>query len=210
MNTQDRVQEAVNAMEEGQVKLLTVRSVSGDKVQLEFAEIIRTPASGNSALGMFNESDERFTGRSARRAWLSAEPKDAKKYLPEIADHVDKAIDSGEKVFVGLDNPKTSNDKQLMLQVTEDHTPASDWEEENLDNSAKQDGNGNYLLKGGKLIFSHVDVVVDQANHTFIQHDSTTTDPYGAEYVIDEDASQSPIAEEETETEEQEAPAVEA
>lgn len=194
-----QVDEMVNSHDEGQTALLTIRPVKGEKIQLEFAQVIPTPASGNTVLGMFNESDDRFTGRSARRAWLSAQPEDAKKYLPEISDEVDKAIDEDRKVFVGNINPETSNGKQLLLQVTEDHSPSSDWEVENLKQSAKQDGNENYLLKGGKLIFSHVDVVADEANHTFIQHDSTTTDPYGADMDIDEDADQSPIAEEEQE-----------
>lgn len=196
----NKVDEAINSLDEQEPMLLTVRPVSGDKVQLEFAEIIQTPASNNSALGMFNESDERFTRKSARRAWMSAEPKDAKRLLPEIADQVDQAIEEERKVFIGLKDPVTSTNKELMLQVNEEHSPESDWEVENLKQSAKQDGNGNYLLKGNKLIFSHVRVVHTEQNHVFIQHDSTTTDPYGADMDIEEDADQSPIAEEQQET----------
>ena len=119
-----QTQETLNSMDQGDVVLLTTRPVGGDKIQLEFAEIIQTPASGNSVLGMFNKSDERFTGRSARRSWLSAEPEDAKRLIPEIADYIDTAMKEDRKVFVGLSDPQV-NGKSLKIQITEDNTAGS-------------------------------------------------------------------------------------
>lgn len=202
------VQQAINNLNREECIILSARPVSGGKVQLEFAEIIPSLTSNSSSpiLGELNKSDERFTGRSARRAWISVEPEDTKKEFPAIADKIDQAIENNEKVFVGYKNPQMFG-MPLHIQINEDHTPANEWEEDNLERSAKQDGNENYLLKQGKLIFSHTDVVAGEVDHQAVQHDSTTTDPWSADYDSPqqsevEDSTQTEIVEDHQEEEE--------
>lgn len=207
---EQQVQQHASTLEEGVTSLMSVRPVSGGKIQLEFGEIIPTPES-NSVVGDFNQSDERFTPRNARRAWLSAEPADAKRLLPEkVHSQLDACISEGEKQFIGQKGIKLKNGDNLRIQVNETHTPQNDWQEENLDRAAKQDGQGNYMLASGMLIFSNTEVVKGEASHTFIEHEETTTDPWSASYDVPQRAEQSSIAEEEVEEEVGETQQVEA
>lgn len=196
---QQQIDSTINDMNEDEVFILTTRPVGGGKVQLEFAEIIPTPASEGNVLGEFNKSDERFSGRAARRAWLSAEPEDVQRILPEIMSEVRECLDSGEKVFVGYKNPQMPNGDSLKIQVEESHTPENEWEMNNLDRSAKQNGEGEHLLKDGKLIFSHTSVVRRKANHVFIEHEETTTTPFHEDYDMRESVGSSIAQEEEEE-----------
>ncbi len=64
---------SLDMIQENQTILLSARKVNGGKIQLEFAELIKTTATSVNPLSLFNKSDERFsTGNKARRGWLSS------------------------------------------------------------------------------------------------------------------------------------------
>ena len=72
---------SLQGLQAGQCLMIQARKVKGGKIQIEFGEIIDSGRTINP-LGMFNKSDDRFNvGNKARRAWLTAEPKDASNLL---------------------------------------------------------------------------------------------------------------------------------
>ena len=73
---------SLQGLQVGQTLLVSARKVAGNKLQLEFAEIVKTQSTAANPLAIFNKSDDRFSqGNGARRAWLTAEAKDASVYL---------------------------------------------------------------------------------------------------------------------------------
>jgi hypothetical protein len=72
---------SLQGLQVGQTLLLQARKVSGGKIQLEFAEIVQSRSNTVNPLALFNKSDDRFSQAGARRAWLTAEQKDASAYL---------------------------------------------------------------------------------------------------------------------------------
>ena len=161
----------------GDVLLVKARNVSGDKIQLEFAEVLENSTRTKSALGMFNKSDDRFTS-GARRAWLTSEPQDAVDLLGIDIDFTEEGKweeeeSTGYEIMpLHILNP-TVEGVPLKVQVTETTTP-TEWQEENVERAAKKAGrDGDHITHEGNYIFSNTDVVLDEANHTFLQPDST-------------------------------------
>tara|TARA_R110002167_G_scaffold43343_2_gene131024 strand:+ start:54 stop:677 length:624 start_codon:yes stop_codon:yes gene_type:complete len=161
----------------GDVLLVKARNVSGDKIQLEFAEVLENSTRSKSALGMFNKSDDRFTS-GARRAWLTSEAEDASELLGIDVDFTEEG-NWEEEESTGYEimplyilNP-TVEGVSLKVQVTETTTP-TEWQEENVKRAAKKAGrDGDYITHEGNYIFSNTEVVIDEAIHTFLQPDST-------------------------------------
>ena len=72
---------SLQGLQVGQTLLVSARKVAGNKIQLEFAEIVKQQSTAVNALAVFNKSDDRFSQGKPRRAWMTAEPADASNIL---------------------------------------------------------------------------------------------------------------------------------
>lgn len=160
---------SLNTLKFGQTLLVNARKVANGKIQLEFAEVMQQ-ADGVNVLQAFNASDSRFQTK-ARRAWQTAEPKDAVAILgiDAIGDMSKYSADG--KLELNVLNP-TMNGQRLRVQITETTEPRNQWEAENIDRAAKRRGaEGDFILHQGKHIFTRMSIVLNEANHTFLQPD---------------------------------------
>ena len=170
--------ESLNA---GQTLLISARKVSGNKVQLEFGEIIN---SGNTAnpLAMFNKSDDRFSSGKARRAWLTAEPKDAAVLLGlDLSDsNPEWTVDQSGREILPLNilNPMAIvGDERIPLKVEIAETvEPTDWQAQNLDTAAKRRGaDGAFITHKGMYIFANTRIAFHKANHVMLEADAPST-----------------------------------
>jgi hypothetical protein len=169
----------------GQVLLASARRVAGDKVQLEFAEIIVNPKSSTNVLAELNADDDRFAAgkKGARRAYLTASPSLAEAHFGiKLAD----LNADGSKTEYNILNPELKGMK-LRMQISEKFE-GSAYEMENSQKTAKQykDNKGvvKYFVKDGKLIFSEATMVTNEPKHKIIESDSQLTwDEYVASKV---------------------------
>lgn len=169
---------SLEGLKPGQTLLLHARKVNGGKIQLEFAEIINN---GNAAnpLAMFNKSDDRFSSGKARRAWLTAEPKDASANLGiDISDtNPDWTVDQMGREILPLNvlNPVAIvGDEQIPLKVEIVETvEPTEWQAQNLDTAAKRRGaDGSYITHKGMYIFANTRIAFNKANHVFLEADA--------------------------------------
>ncbi len=171
---------SLQGLQVGQTLLLQARKVSGGKIQLEFAEIVQSRSNTVNPLALFNKSDDRFSQAGARRAWLTAEQKDASAYLGvDLSDNNgDWTVDNSGREILELNilNPtiEINGEKHsLKVQVTETVTP-TDWQAQNIDTAAKRRGkDGAFITHKGMYIFANTSVVFDKANHVFLEADNT-------------------------------------
>jgi hypothetical protein len=165
----------VDKLLKGETLIIDVKKVAGGKIQIQFGEIVRDPNRPIDAVGIFNASDERFTGPKARRAWMSAEPKEAKALIPQISDKIDACLaeEDGEAIECNYLNP-TVGGERLRLQVRET-TVGTDWQMKNLERAAKYSpSNQRYLFHNKKSIFSRAVVVIGEPRHTFLETTETS------------------------------------
>jgi hypothetical protein len=172
---------SLQGLQMGQTLLLQARKVNGGKIQLEFAEIVQSRSNTVNPLALFNKSDDRFSQAGARRAWLTAEQKDASAYLGvDVSDNAPWTVDAmGREVLIlNIINPTiTINGEQrsLKVQVTETVTP-TDWQAQNIDTSAKRRGkDGAFITHKGCYIFANTSVVFDKAEHVFLEADAAAS-----------------------------------
>jgi hypothetical protein len=162
-------------LKQGQTLLVNARKVAGDKIQLEFAEVIQDVEV--NLLQMFNASDDRFK-RGARRAWLTAEPSDSSTLLGiDLTDDSKYYTNEYDRVVMDLNilNP-VINGMRMRVQITEQTTPTSTWDVENVETAAKRKGKGgDFILHNGKHIFTKSEVVLTEPKHTFLTPDSVTS-----------------------------------
>lgn len=172
---------SLDGIKAGQTLLLSARKVSGNKVQLEFGEII---SNGNTAnpLAMFNKSDDRFSSGKARRAWLTAEPKDAAVLLGlDISDsNPNWTVDQMGREILPLNvlNPVAIvGDEQIPLKVEIVETiEPTDWQAQNLDTAAKRRGaDGSFITHKGMYIFANTRIAFHKANHVMLEVDAPET-----------------------------------
>lgn len=159
----------VETLMPGETLLVAAKAVSGGKIQLEFAEIIRNPyaQSSNPLVAAFNASDSRFSSR-ARRAWMSGEQSDIERLLGIQLG----SIEQGASKELNILNPKV-NGVELSVQISETTSP-DDYQKENIESTAKRAGaEGDFIMSDGKHIFSNTTVVAGEANHTFLAPDSS-------------------------------------
>lgn len=159
----------LNTLKFGQTLLVNARKVANGKIQLEFAEVVQQNDNVN-VLQAFNASDARFQTK-ARRAWQTAEPKDAVAILgiEAIGDMTKYSADG--KLELNVLNP-TMNGQRLRVQVTETTEPRNQWEADNVERVAKRRGaEGDFILHNSLHIFTRMDIVLNEANHTFLQPD---------------------------------------
>lgn len=165
-------------LQANQVLMLQARKVRGGKIQIEFAEVIDSGRTVNP-LGLFNKSDDRFSSNKARRAWLTAESKDASKLLGiDFSDAADWITDSlgNEVLELNVLNPTVNVNgtvHTLKVQITETTTP-TEYQAANLQTAAKRKGkDGDFITHQGMYIFANTQVVFDKANHTLLEADVT-------------------------------------
>lgn len=186
----DQIEEQLKFMETGDVILTYVRPVAGEKFSVEIAESF-LDENQNNVLSLLNEDDDRFLqSGSVRRGWTNASKEMLKKYLKIDIDNIEmeeRVFNSGNSVMVypiGKKNPSIQG-KALRLRIRERLTselnpskPYDEWKLDNVKRAAKQDGQGNYLLYHGELIFSETEITNQtEFEHIKIQHNGTTTDP---------------------------------
>ncbi len=173
---------SLQGLQMGQTLLLQARKVNGGKIQLEFAEIVQSRSNTVNPLALFNKSDDRFSQAGARRAWLTAEQKDASAYLGvDVSDNnADWEVDGSGREILSLNiiNPTITingEKRALKVQVTETVTP-SDWQAQNIDTSAKRRGkDGAFITHKGCYIFANTSVVFDKAEHVFLEADAAAS-----------------------------------
>jgi hypothetical protein len=175
---------SLQGLQMGQTLLVSARKVAGQKVQLEYAEVLEkesTPAINLVAL--FNASDSRFTvGSKARRAWITVQPADAGKLLgidlsDNNADWYENQLGQ-EMLDLNILNPvATFGDvsTRLRVQIVETVSP-TEYQKANISNEAKRKGkDGAFITHKGFYIFTNATVVIDTPKHVFLESDSTST-----------------------------------
>lgn len=171
---------SLDMIQENQTLLLQARKVNGAKIQLEFAELIKTSTASANPLGLFNKSDDRFNvGNKARRAWLTAEQKDASVILGlDLSDSANWTVDSMGREVLELNvlNPVATvngTEHRLCVEIVETVEP-TEWQAQNLQTSAKRKGkDGDFITHKGMYIFANTRVVFDKANHILLEPDTT-------------------------------------
>lgn len=197
-------QEQLNPYE---TKLVGVRPTKTEnKVQLMFMQNTGTL----NLQALLNKGDDKWNSNSGRPAWITVTLEGIESMFkdhPEVLVASKKAIADDDYVSLDISNP-TINGQRIVVRFNETLIPrASDISStENLKRSIKQDGNGNYLLSGGKAIFERVvldfmDNVPTEENasgktvpviHDRIAHDSSTTDFMDVEYEEPRSTSKDP------------------
>jgi hypothetical protein len=148
----------------GDVMLVSAKRVEGGKVSLEFAQIVENKNKPMSLTQLLNESDERFKVQKPRRAWHSGEVADIKKNFGIDTS----SLTLGQVLEIGQLNP-TINGIKLNLQITET-TVGTDYDKANITTRAKRAGKeGEFLYHNGQHIFTKVEVVLGEPNHTFLE-----------------------------------------
>jgi hypothetical protein len=171
---------SLDMIQENQTLLLHARKVNGGKIQLEFAELVKTSTASANPLGLFNKSDDRFNvGNKARRAWLTAEQTDASVILGlDLSDSANWTVDGmGREVLeLNILNPIATingTDHKLCVEIVETVEP-TEWQAQNLQTSAKRKGkDGEFITHKGMYIFANTRVVFDKANHVMLEPDTT-------------------------------------
>jgi hypothetical protein len=171
---------SLQGLQAGQCLMIQARKVKGGKIQIEFGEIIDSGRTINP-LGMFNKSDDRFNvGNKARRAWLTAEPKDASNLLGiDMSNQADWITDQlgNEVLELNVLNPFVNVNgtvHQLKVEIVETVEP-TEYQAANLSTSAKRKGkDGDFITHKGMYIFANTRVVYDKANHILLEADVTS------------------------------------
>lgn len=182
----------LDQLQENQTLLLSARKVNGNKIQLEFAELIKTAATSANPLGLFNKSDERFNvGNKARRAWLTAEVKDASAILGlDLSDSANWTSDNmGREILIlNVLNPIATvngTEHRLCIEIVETIEP-TEWQASNLQTSAKRRGkDGAFITHKGMYIFANTRIVFDKANHILLEPDAVTKTTNGIPAGVD-------------------------
>lgn len=174
---------SLQGLQMNQTLLVSARKVAGNKLQLEFAEVVKTQSNAANPIALFNKSDDRFSqGNGARRAWLTAEAKDASQYLDlDLTDsNPNWFVDQMGREILPLNiiNPVASIAGEIIslkVEVIETVTP-SEWQSMNLETSAKRKGkDGAFITHKGMYIFANTRIAFHKATHVFLDVDQTTT-----------------------------------
>ena len=167
----------LNTLKLGQTLLTRFRKIEGGFVQMELAEV-KEGSRGLSAAFVFNQSDNRFSRNSARRAWQPATPSDIEKTLGiSVGDAEGWEMDDmgNEILTVNILNPVASFEGQefpLRVQIVETTEP-TEWQRANLNTSAKRKGkDGDYILHKGDYIFTRSSIVFNEPSDLYLEADT--------------------------------------
>ena len=161
----------------GQTLLTRFRKIEGGFVQMELAEV-KEGSRGLSAAFVFNQSDNRFSRNSARRAWQPATPADVQSALGISVgdDQAWEMDDMGNEILVvNILNPVASFEGQefpLRVQIVETTEP-TEWQRANLNTSAKRKGrDGDFILHNGDYIFTRSAIVFNEPVDVYLAADT--------------------------------------
>lgn len=162
-------------LNKGEVRIIGITPTKNkDMVQLIFVERVDRPGS-NPFNDASMQGHENWNVANVTPVWHNAMLTDLKVIFPDLHPVALKAVKDNKPQPVSVINPVFENER-LKVQITESHT-ATKGDLANLDITAKQDGEGNYLSAEGKAIFVKKNVIpASLRKHTFITHDSTTRD----------------------------------
>lgn len=159
--------------------LVSARKVAGQKIQLEFAEILQKESGPVNPLALFNKSDSRFSQGGARRAWMTVEPSDASALLGlDLTDSNPgwtQDVLGREILMLNVLNPQVLiGDELINLKVeVAETTEPTEYQSANLDTSAKRRGkDGAFCTHKGKYIFANTRIAFNKANHVFLAMDA--------------------------------------
>ena len=160
----------VETLVSGETLLVSARTVRNGKVSLEFAEVIANPNStsnsSNALVSFANKSDSRFASRGARRAWITGDQADLEEMVGE------KFGDLSEPKALNILNPQHLG-LPIRIQVMETVKP-DDYQKANIETTAKKAGkDGDFITCGGEHIFSNTVLITGEAEHTFLEGDSS-------------------------------------
>ena len=170
---------SLSTLKEGQTILINGRKVKGDKIKLEFGEIIKSPNSGQSSiLGELNFDDERFTNSGVRRSWMTGTVEGINKVLGIRLDTTSGWYMTEKVEMVDLDilNPCHTDGTRLRMLVTETTEP-TEYQQENVDTTCMRKGkDGDYITHQGSNMWSNTTIVKtnDTVEHTWLDRDSVT------------------------------------
>lgn len=170
---------SLSTLKEGQTILINGRKVKGDKIKLEFGEIIKSPNSGQSSiLGELNFDDERFTNSGVRRSWMTGTVEGINKVLGIRLDTTSDwyMTEKGEMVDLDILNPCHTDGTRLRMLVTETTEP-TEYQQENVDTTCMRRGkDGDYITHQGSNMWSNTTIVKtnDGVEHTWLDRDSVT------------------------------------
>ncbi len=170
---------SLESIVKGDTILIDAKQVKGNKVSLQFAEVITNPnrAEGarpsNPLVSLLNKSDSRFAPR-ARRAWITGEKSDISS---AFGLDLSTLNNEGDVLSLNMLNPKVEGIRARVV-ITETVVP-NDYQKDNIDTAAKRAGkDGDFILCDGKYIFSNSDVIPTngteqevQGMHTFLKAD---------------------------------------
>ena len=167
----------LNTLKLGQTLLTRFRKIEGGFVQMELAEV-KEGSRGLSAAFVFNQSDNRFSRNSARRAWQPATPADVQSALGiSVGDAEGWEMDDmgNEILVVNILNPVASFEGQefpLRVQIVEPTEP-TEWQRANINTAAKRKGkDGEFILHNGEYIFTRSSIVFNEPVDMYLDADT--------------------------------------
>ncbi len=167
----------LNTLKLGQTLLTRFRKIEGGFVQMELAEV-KEGSRGLSAAFVFNQSDNRFSRNSARRAWQPATPADVESALGISVgdDQAWEMDDMGNEILVvNILNPVASFEGQefpLRVQIVETTEP-TEWQRANINSTAKRKGrDGEFILHNGEYIFTRSSIVFNEPVDVYLKADT--------------------------------------
>ena len=167
----------LNTLKLGQTLLTRFRKIEGGFVQMELAEV-KEGSRGLSAAFVFNQSDNRFSRNSARRAWQPATPADVQSALGiSVGDDQAWEMDEmgNEILVVNILNPVASFEGQefpLRVQIVETTEP-TEWQRANINSTAKRKGrDGEFILHNGEYIFTRSSIVFNEPVDVYLKADT--------------------------------------
>tara|TARA_B110000908_G_scaffold84448_1_gene100867 strand:- start:556 stop:1146 length:591 start_codon:yes stop_codon:yes gene_type:complete len=165
---------SLNTLKLGDTLLLTARKVKGDKISLEFAEVLKVQEGPVTAVSRFNRSDSRF-GNRARRAWVNVTVEDVSADLGmDFSDNNPEweMTPRGEMLELNMLNP-TVEGERIRVAVNETTEPDA-YQADHIETAAKRKGkDGEFIKHNGEYIFSNTLVVItnDVVEHTLLEAD---------------------------------------
>ena len=157
--------------------LVSARKVAGQKIQLEFAEILQKESGPVNPLALFNKSDSRFSQGGARRAWMTVEPSDASALLGlDLTDSNPgwtQDVLGREILMLNVLNPQVLiGDELINLKVeVAETTEPTEWQESNPESAKRRGKDGDFCYHKGKKIYANTRVAFNKANHVFLAMD---------------------------------------
>lgn len=175
---------SLQGLQMGQTLLVSARKVAGQKVQLEYAEVLEKESSpAINLVALFNASDSRFTvGAKARRAWITVQPADAGRMLGiDLSDNNPDWYENqlGQEVLdLNILNPVATINgtaARLRVQIVETISP-TEWQANNISTDAKRKGkDGAFITHNGCYIFTNATVMFGEPKHVFLKADETSS-----------------------------------